>query len=130
MRRPAITILAFGVYLAVGGLLLLLVPQELCHLLRLRPPGDTMWVRLSGMFFLDLAFYCIRAALDDQRPFIRWSVQTRPWTIVFLVAFVAAGMENPGILIFGVIDLLATLWTSRALRSPEAEAIAPGEPLS
>ena len=124
MSRAAVSILGFGVYLAVGGLLLLLMPRELCSILHLRPPGDTMWVRLSGMFFLDLAFYCIQAALSDQRTFMRWSVKTRPLSIVFLVAFVAGGLENPNILIFGVIDLLATLWTIVALRTPCEETVA------
>jgi hypothetical protein len=128
MSRPAASIFAFGVYLAAGGLLLVLMPRELCHLLHLRPPGETIWVRLCGMFFLDLAFYCIRAALSEDRTFLRWSVQTRPWTTVFLLAFVAAGLENPSILIFGVIDLLATVWTVLALGTPLQDANTPEGP--
>jgi hypothetical protein len=128
MSRPAVSIFVFGAYLAVGGLLLLIVPREVCQLLQLRPPGDTMWVRLSGMFFLDLAFYCIQAARHDAQVFMGWSVWTRPWTTVFLVAFVAAGLENPGVLVFAVIDLLATLWTVLALGNSRRAAIAPGEP--
>ena len=46
------------------------------------------------MFFLDLAFYCIKAAIDEHEAFIRWSVTTRPLTILFLGAFVALGYEN------------------------------------
>ena len=34
---------------------------------------------------------------------------------MFLGAFVALGLENPSILLFGVIDLLATLWTALTL---------------
>jgi hypothetical protein len=115
MRPAAFSILIFGIYLASGGLLLLLVPEWLCHFLRLRPPGDTMWVRLSGMFFLYLAFYCIKAARGEQNAFIRWSLTTRPLTVLFLGVFVATGLENPNILVFGVIDVLATLWTAVAL---------------
>ena len=81
-----------------------------------------MWVRLSGMFFLDLAFYCIKAALQEQRSFIHWSIMTRPLTIVFLGAFVALGLENPSILLFGVVDLLATCWTALALRTSGGDA--------
>jgi hypothetical protein len=126
MSRPARSVLVFGVYLAIGGVPLIAVPHTTCRVLHLRPPGDTIWVRLCGALFLDLAYYCIRAALGEQQAFLRWSVTTRPWTIIFLGAFVAAGLENPGILIFGVIDLLATLWTARALRSPGVEAAGAG----
>lgn len=117
MSHSAISVLGFGFYLAAGGLLLLLAPQEVCGILQLHPPGNSIWVRLSGMFFLDLAFYCIKAAVNEQESFIRWSILTRPWTLVFLGAFVAAGIESPRILIFGVVDLLATLWTVFALRA-------------
>jgi hypothetical protein len=116
MSHSALSILGFGLYLAAGGLLLLLTPQEVCGSLQLHPPGNSIWVRLSGMFFLDLAFYCIKAALDENKLFIRWSILTRPWTLVFLGAFVAAGFESPRILIFGIVDVLATLWTVFALR--------------
>ena len=81
-------------------MLLLLVPEGLCRCLGLSPPGDPLWVRLSGMFFLDLAFYCIKAAIDENKAFIRWSVTTRPLTILFLGAFVALGYENSNILDF------------------------------
>ena len=116
MSPAALSVLVFGIYLASGGLLLLLVPEWSCRSLGLSPPGDPLWVRLSGMFFLDLAFYCIKAAIDENKVFIRWSVTTRPLTILFLGAFVALGYENSNILVFGVIDVAATLWTAVALR--------------
>jgi hypothetical protein len=116
MSRAAVSVLVFGLYLAGGGLLLLLVPGMLCRVLHLRPPGQTMWVRLSGMFFLFLAFYCVQAARAEDRAFFRWSTRTRPWTALFLGAFVAVGLENPTVLLFGVVDLLASSWTALALR--------------
>jgi hypothetical protein len=116
MSPAAFSVLVFGIYLASGGLLLLLVPEGLCHCLGLSPPGDPLWVRLSGMFFLDLAFYCIKAAINEHKAFIRWSVTTRPLTLLFLGAFVSLGFANSNLLIFGVIDVIASLWTALALR--------------
>jgi hypothetical protein len=115
----AFSVLAFGIYLALGGIGLLLAPEALCHVLGLRSPGETMWVRLCGMFFLDLAYYCIRAARSEQTAFIRWSVASRPMTVLFVGAFVAYGLENPAVLAFGVIDLAASLWTTIALRTAD-----------
>ena len=126
MNRAAVSIFVFGLYLAAGGLLLLVAPGELCHALGLKPPGETMWVRLSGMFFLDLAFYCIQAAREDRTEFMRWSVWTRPSVLLFLGAFVLCGLENPAVLIFGIVDLLAAIWTATALR---ADADSAGEPV-
>ena len=94
------------------------MPDWLCGTLGLRPPGDTLWVRLSGMFILDLAFYCVRAARAEWTAFFRWSVLTRPVTLPFLAVVVACGRENASILVFGVIDVLAALWTLVALRHP------------
>jgi hypothetical protein len=116
MSPAAFSVFVFGIYLASGGLMLLLAPEELCHFLGLSPPGDPLWVRLNGMFFLDLAFYCIKAAIDGHKAFIRWSVTTRPLTLLFLGAFAILGFVSPNILIFGVIDVFASLWTALALR--------------
>lgn len=119
MSRAAVSILAFGIYLFGGGLVLLLVPGALCDALGLEAPGEP-WARISGMFFWILAYYCVRAALDEERSFMRWSLRTRPTTFVFLSAFVAFGLVRPVLLAFGVVDLAATLWTALALRKDNA----------
>jgi len=116
MSPAAFSVLVFGIYLAGGGLLLVFAPGETCSFVGLRPPGDTMWTRLSGMFFLDLAFYCVWAARSEQKEFISWTVFTRPFTLLFLGVFVAVGLENPVILVFGIVDAMAALWTALALR--------------
>lgn len=116
MSAAARSVFAFGVYLASGGLLLVFAPERVCRLLALRPPGGTFWMRLCGMFFLDLAYYCVRAARSENAMFIRWSTYTRPWTLVFLSAFAACGLVEPIVVTFGLVDVLATLWTVLELR--------------
>jgi hypothetical protein len=116
MSQAALSVFVFGIYLAAGGVLLVFVPERLCSFLGLRPPGDTIWVRLTGMFFLDVAFYCIKAARSEQKDFFRWSVMTRPFTLPLLAAVVGYGLENPLVLFFGMVDVLAALWTGLALR--------------
>jgi hypothetical protein len=106
----AISTLAFGAYLCSGGLLLLLAPNQVCRLLSMAPPQGA-WIRIVGMLFLILAFYCWRAAREENIPFIRWTVYTRPTTILFLLWFVARGWIEPVVLIFGVVDVAATIWT-------------------
>jgi hypothetical protein len=123
MSAAARSILAFGVYLAAGGLLLLFAPGLVRRLLGMRAAGETVWVRLCGMFFLDLAYYCIKAAQNEHLMFIRWSVFTRPFTLVFLAVFVGFGMVRPIILVLGFIDVLASLWTALALRKEPAASL-------
>ena len=115
MSPAARSVFAFGLYLATGGIFLVLAPDWTCNVAGLRPPGETLWVRLGGMLFLDVAYYCIRAARSEEIRFIRWSVLPRLVTLPFLGVVVAAGLENPSILVFGVVDTLAALWTILAL---------------
>ncbi|MQA30918.1 MAG: hypothetical protein GEU82_13970 [Luteitalea sp.] len=110
MSGAAVSMLAFALYLCAGGLLLLLAPHRLCALLSMAAPQGP-WIRITGMLFLILAFYCWRAAMEDDARFVRWSVYTRPSTIVFLGWFVAAGWIEPVVLLFGALDLMATAWT-------------------
>ena len=90
MSRAAISIFVFGAYLCAGGVALLATPNQVCRLLAMaRPEGP--WIRITGMLFLILAFYCWRAAREENLSFIRWSVYTRPTTVLFLLWFVARG---------------------------------------
>jgi hypothetical protein len=119
MKSAAFSILTFGAYLAAGGLMLLIFPAQTCHLMSLSPPQGP-WIRITGMLMLILSFYCWRAAREDNAAFIRWSLYTRPTTIVFLIWFAAAGWIQPIVIVFGVLDVLATAWTLLAMRREDA----------
>ena len=116
MYAAARSVMVFGIYLMVGGVLLVVAPELACQLSGLKPPGSTVWPRLTGMLFLYLAVYCFRAARDGNHEFIRWTVTTRPWTLVFVGALVLMELENPVILVFGAVDVAASLWTWTAIR--------------
>jgi hypothetical protein len=122
MSRAAFSVFCFGIYLAGGGVLLLLAPGRISELLGLGasegPQG--VWVRFTGMFFLILAYYCLRAAREEERRFMEWSVRTRPTTLLFLTAFAAFDLVRPPMLLFGIIDLGASVWTAVALKRDAA----------
>ena len=115
MSKAAVSIFAFGLYLATGGVLLVVAPGFVCRLLVLDEPQG-LWVRITGGLLGILAYYCICAAREEATAFIRWSVRTRPTTLFFLAACVATNIATPPILILGVIDVAATIWTALALR--------------
>jgi len=115
MSPAARSVFAFGVYLGVGGIALMFLPHRLCDTFGLRSPDDTLWVRVCGVLLVDLAHYCIRAARNEHIRFIRWTVPPRLLTLPILGVVVASGLENASILVFGVVDALAALWTLFAL---------------
>lgn len=119
MTQAAKSLFAFGIYLLPLGLLLLLVPNALLQVFGV-PPTNEVWIRLNGMFVLCLSFYYVQAARSELTSFIRWTVWTRIAVIVYFVAFVLLVSAPKALLLFGLIDLLAALWTWLALKKDEA----------
>jgi hypothetical protein len=73
-----------------------------------------------SLLLLFLSFYDIQAARAGLTPFLRWSVYTRGSVTLFFAAFVLLGFAGPMLILFGVVDLLAAIWTALALRSEKA----------
>lgn len=115
MSRASKSLFVFGVYLCGLGLTLLLAPNLLLRLFGV-PPTDEVWIRINGMFVLCLSFYYIQAARNELTAFVRWTVWTRAAVIFFFAAFVLLTSAPKALLLFGLIDLLAALWTWLALR--------------
>ena len=118
MSRAAKSLFIFGIYLCGLGLVLLLVPNLILHVFRV-PPTNEVWIRINGMFLLCLSFYYIQTARHELTIFIRWTVWTRVAVIFFFAAFVLLVSAPKALLLFGLIDLLAAIWTWTALRQGE-----------
>ena len=115
MSRAARSLFVFGIYLCVLGLLLLLVPNLLLRTFG-APTTDEVWIRVNGMFVLCLSFYYIQAARNELTIFIRWTVWARVAVVVYFAAFVLLVSAPKALLLFGLIDLSAAVWTWLALR--------------
>ncbi len=115
MSRAAKSLFVFGVYVCGLGLMLLLFPNLLLRVSG-APTTDEVWIRVNGMFVLCLSYYYIQAARNELTKFIRWTVWGRAAVIVYFVAFVLLVSAPKALLLFGLIDLLAALWTWLALR--------------
>ncbi|HYN86791.1 MAG TPA: hypothetical protein VER32_16185 [Pyrinomonadaceae bacterium] len=120
MSRAAKSLFAFGIYLFALGLILLLVPNVLLRAFG-APPTDEVWIRINGMLVLCLSFYYVRAARGELTSFIRWTVWARVAVIIYFTAFVLTVSAPRALLVFGLIDLLAAVWTWRALKKDEAQ---------
>lgn len=115
MNNAAKSILAWGIYLAVIGSLLLLIPNFMLALFGF-PATDEIWIRVLGVIVVALGYYHIQAARNGLTSFFKWSTQGRAFTVVCFIAFIVLGMAEPMLLIFASADFLGALWTGLALR--------------
>lgn len=116
MSSSAKSVFVFGIYLVVLGITLLVAPNVLLSLFGV-PVTNEVWIRLVGMLLVLLAFYYIQAARKELTDFFQWTVYARASVIVFFIVFVALGLAQAILILFGAIDLLAAIWTRLALRS-------------
>ena len=119
MSKSARSIFVFGLYVAVLGIMLIVVPNFLLRTIS-RTSTTEVWIRVVGLLLLYLGFYYTQAARKEMTDFFRWTVYTRSTVIVFFAAFVLLGFARPPLVMFGVIDLLGAIWTGLALRSERA----------
>ncbi len=119
MSRAAKSLFVFGVYLFALGLILLLAPNLILRLFGV-PPTNEVWIRINGMLVLCLSFYYVQVARNELTSFIRWTVWARVAVIFYFAAFVLLVSAPKALLLFGLIDLLAAVWTWLALKKDEA----------
>ncbi len=116
MSKSAISVLVFGIYLIVIGLGFLLMPNTVLGLFGISPTTEP-WIRVVAMLLLILAYYYIQTARNEDKAFFRLTVHGRASVIVFFIAFVLLGIAPAALIMFGVVDLLAAVWTALALRT-------------
>ena len=117
MSPAARSLRAFAIYLMPLAALLLIAPNVLLTLLGLGTTSE-VWIRLAGMLTSTIAVFLWVGAGSEYLPFFRATVMTRLAVPVFLLLFVLAGWVRWPILMFGVIDLAAALWTWSCLQRP------------
>ncbi len=115
MSRAAKTILVFGIYCLAVGAVLTLVPNLLLAGLGLEPTREP-YIRALGVVLLTLGFYYIAAARAEAVVFFRWTLWGRPFVLAAFIGLALAGAAPPIIILFGVVDAAAALWTALALR--------------
>lgn len=115
MNKAARSVFVFGIYLAVLGMGLVLVPNPLLTLFGFKPTTE-VWIRIVGMLLIIIAYYDIMATRTRSTSFYHWTVVARISSFLFLTAFVILGLAQPMLLLFGFIDLAGATWTALALR--------------
>ena len=118
MSRAAVSILVFGFYMVIMGLILLIIPNVLLGLFAY-PTTSEVWIRILGFIVAVLGYYYIVAARYELVPFFWASVYGRPAVILCFACLVVLGLARPILVLFGGIDLLGAIWTGLALRSSQ-----------
>jgi hypothetical protein len=121
MSKSATSVLVFGIYLVVIGLGLLLMPNTVLGLFGLSTTTEP-WISVVAMLLLILSYYYIQKARNEDKAFFRFTVHGRASVIVFFGAFVLLNIAPAMLILFGVVDLLAAIWTALSLRS-ESEPV-------
>jgi hypothetical protein len=116
MSGPAKSSFVYGVYAVVSGGTLLLKPYFVLGVLGMSPACEG-WVRMLGMFLFVLGIYYIAAARKEMIEYFELSVFGRLSVMVFMTIFVWLGFVPRILILLGVIDLFAGVWTFMALRS-------------
>ncbi|HEY3355144.1 MAG TPA: hypothetical protein VGQ83_17960 [Polyangia bacterium] len=124
MSAVARSLVVFGWYLVGFGALLVLVPNLLFGVFGL-PPTAEVWIRVAGVLVLVIGYFNVRMGREDFVPYARLTVHARVAVLVFLIAFVLAGLVKPILILIGVIDFAGALWTAAALRRDAGAATQP-----
>jgi hypothetical protein len=122
MSRSALSLFVFSIYLYLMGFVLVVTPDTLVRIFKF-PDADGLWIRVVGMLAIILGFYYSHVARADFRPFFVWTVIARSAVLLFFIAFVIAGLAPTALILFGVIDFVAAMWTFFAIRSDATSSI-------
>jgi len=116
MSKAALSLFVFGIYVIVLGVVLMVIPNVLLSIFDI-PATTEVWVRVVGMLVFLLGYYYVRASRSEKEmiSFYRWTVHARSSVIGFFIIFVALGFVTPLLILFGVVDLLAAIWTWKSL---------------
>ena len=119
MSRSAMSVFVFSIYLYILGFVLVVTPDILLRIFSF-PKADGLWIRVVGMLVIILGFYYSHAARADFKPFFVWTVIGRTSVLLFFIAFVVAGLAPAALILFGLVDFVAAMWTLFAMRSDAA----------
>ena len=122
MTRTAKTIRAFGAYLIVLSLCLIVAPNLLLPLFGM-PTTTEVWIRVAGVVVLNEGVCYWFAAQSDARPFFRASCVVRTLVPIAFGAFVLAGWAAPMLIGFGLVDLAGAAWTFLTMRAETRTAV-------
>ncbi len=123
MTKTAWTVQAFGAYLIVLSIGLMVAPNMLLKLFWM-PRTSEVWIRVAGLIVFNEGICYWFAAKSNAIPFFRASFYVRCLAPIVFGVFVLKGLASPPLIAFGLADLVAGIWTILTLRSETRAALA------
>lgn len=121
MSKAAMSLRVFSLYMFVLGLVLILDPNLLLRFFGI-PQTREIWIRIVGMLVLILGYYDFMASRTEDVAFFRWSVHVRLFAAALLAIFVVSKLAPAILILFGLIDGVASVWTAVSLRQDLRQA--------
>ena len=110
MNRTSKSILAFGLYSLIMGIVLLFLPTIVLPLFNLPVSGEP-WLNLLGFVLICSGYYYCRSAFSGNLQFALYTTHTRFAAPLVVVYLIATGKADWHFLSFGIVDGLGGLWT-------------------
>lgn len=108
------SLLIFGSYALIMGLVLLIVPERVLPYFMFAENRGT-WVHVLGFVLCCSAYYYLWAGWSGNRAFARLTVHTRLASPVVMLALMMIGKVDHMVLLFGIVDAGGGAWTAAAL---------------
>ena len=119
MQSASFTIKAFGVYVILTGLSLMLTPNLLLAVFGIAPTNE-FWIRQLGVLAIIVGYYYWACGTANATAFFKASIPGRVGFFVLGAGLVVFAQAPWQILLFGVVDLLGAGWTAWALKSGQS----------
>ena len=116
MSRAAMSLFVFGIYVAIVGVALIVVPSFFMSVLRL-PPATVGWARIVGLLTVIIGAYDIVGSRAGCMPYIRASIPVRFFFAGSTLILVLTGQMPATIALLGATDIAGAIWTMLALRT-------------
>lgn len=114
--QAMLSIMVFGVYAMLTGVVLIISPNTLLGMFGM-PPASEIWIRVAGLLALIVGYYYWACGRAGAVAFFRATIRGRLAFCVGGATLVALAGAPVQLLMFGTADLAGAAWTAWALRS-------------
>jgi hypothetical protein len=115
MNSAAKSVYYFGFYLLILSAALTVFPNLLLSTFML-PETNEVWIRVVGVLVFNIGILYVVMAPTNHNLFLTVTVYLRASILVWFIAFVVIGWAPTMLIMFGVVDFAAAIWTYLELK--------------